>query len=105
MTHQELHDESALSIVVSFAFSICLTMFAGLRLPSITAIVGDIAHNSSDGQAAAAFYDLSMTSLAWDMLLGVAVVFWVAKLFRSPVSQVFASILGASIGAWIALHR
>ena len=106
MPPQEASDQSAISIVIAFAFSVCLAMFSEERLHSIQALVSDLADRHRDGMlASVGMYDVNLAGLLWDVLLAAATVYWLGKLFNSSVSRVFAALLGASIGCWIGLHH
>jgi len=106
MPTQEASDRSAISIVFAFAVSVCLAMFSEERLHSIQALVSDLADRHREGMlASVGLYDVNLAGVLWDVVLAAAAVYWLGKLFHSPVSRVFAALLGASIGCWIGLHH
>ncbi len=106
MSHQEASEQSAPSNLLFFAFSVCLAMFFERQLHSLGALASDLAERHREGLlGSTGLYDLSFSELVWDVMLTAAAVYWLGKLFNSPVSRVLAALLGATIGCWIGLHH
>jgi len=106
MPHPEASEQSAPSILLAFAFSVCLALFSERQFHNLGALASDLMERHREGLlASAGLYDLSFGGLVWDVLLAAAAVYWLGKLFNSPVSRVLAALLGATIGCWIGLHR
>lgn len=105
MRYEETTDHSAISGLLTFAVSVCLGMFASERLPSIAALIQQLSQRYRDGVLASlGLYNLDLSAITWDVVVAVAGIFWLTKLSKSPVSQIFIAIVGASIGGWIGLH-
>ncbi len=106
MPHSEASDQSAPSILLAFAFSVCLAMFTERQLHSLGALASDLAERHREGLlGSTGLYDVSFAGLVWDVLLAAGAVYWLGKLFNSPMSRVLAALLGATIGCWIGLHH
>lgn len=105
MRYEETTDHSAISGLLTFAVSVCLGMFALERLASIGALIQQLSQRYRDGVLASlGLYNLDLSAITWDVVVVVAGIFWLAKLSKSPVAQIFIAIVGASIGGWVGLH-
>lgn len=105
LPYEETTDRSAISGLLTFAVSVCLGMFALERLPSIAGLIQQLSQRYRDGVLASlGLYNLDLSAITWDVVVAVAGIFWLTKLSKSPVSQIFIAIVGASIGGWIGLH-
>jgi hypothetical protein len=105
LSYEETTDRSAISGLLTFAISVCLGMFASERLPSIAALIEQLTQRYRDGVLASlGLYNLDLSAITWDVVVGVVGIFWLTKLSKSPLSQIFIAVVGASIGGWIGLH-
>ncbi|HEV2469558.1 MAG TPA: hypothetical protein VGS78_10210 [Candidatus Sulfotelmatobacter sp.] len=105
MPYEQTTDRSAISGLLTFTISVCMGMFASERLPSIAALIQQLSQRYRDGVLASlGLYNLDLSAITWDIVVAVAGIFWLTKLSKSPVSQIFIAIVGASIGGWIGLH-
>ena len=87
------------SAFLSFAVSLCLSVFADRQLKVIHDLFFQLAWRAHGGILVdLGFYDLHLQSVAWAVLWASVAVFWMSRILKSPASHVLLAFLGAAIG-------
>ena len=87
------------SAFLSFAVSLCLSVFADRQLRVIHDLFFELAWRAHGGILAdLGLYELHLQSVALAVVWASVAVFWMSNMLKSPTAHVLLALLGAALG-------